>query len=547
MNSMKDDAKGMFTGGGDDDGEGMASKLGIEMDDETMDKGKQMAAQIAENWAEMKASMMAKLKIIISWGQIASSFGGTFEIPWPASFKGMLGGMGLVANIDVMQLFNGMKCNLDTSFVRTYWTHMFSLPALLFIIGVAAIVAALPLMLNKKRKYTLTDLKSRIIASLAFVTFLLYPGLANRIVTVYKCRLIGGVDYLVADYSVVCWEGAHAKMVAANYFFIAAYIIGMPLIMFLSMYANRKTIKSDPKNVHMLSMYGSMYKAYEPDYWFFEIIEMMRKLVLTAGLVLVSPGSTAQIFLGILVCFFYCCATMNMKPLLDESDDHLSQAASVQLFMTLLTGLVLKVDVSSEGRYEQMVVGGLLIFMNVAIIAMGLGVLGKTFVDAQMENLQAQKKKALMVANVAKAAKTKLTKPSEEGGEDEQSNMPTEKALTVGMMYNEMNDMDTDKPSEEGGEDEQSNVPTIADAPALTDEQSNVPTIADAPALTDEQSNVPTIVDAPALTDEQSNVPTIADDLTQREADPLNSLSAQHAQVPNDHVLSLIQAKRSVD
>jgi hypothetical protein len=243
-------------------------------------------------------------------------------------------------------------------------------------------------------KYELADLKPRIVASLAFITFLLYPGLANRIVTVYKCRLIGGKDYLVADYSVVCWEGAHMQMVVANFFFLGAYVIGMPLIMFLAMYMNRETIKSDPKNEHMLKMYGSMYKAYEPDYWFFEILEMMRKLVLTAGLVLVSPGSTAQIFLGILVCFFYCCATMNMKPLLDDNDDYLSQAASVQLFMTLLTGLVLKVDVSSEGRYEQMVVGGLLIFMNVAIIGMGLGVLGKTFVDGQLKQLEAQKEKA---------------------------------------------------------------------------------------------------------------------------------------------------------
>jgi hypothetical protein len=183
------------------------------------------------------------------------------------------------------------------------------------------------------------------------------------------------------------------------------------------LWKNKDKIMDDPEDEEMTKKYGSMYGPYEPPFWYFEIIEMMRKLVLTAGLVLVKPGSTAQILLGILVCFFYCVAQMNLKPLLEDNDDYLSQAASVQLFLTLLTGLVLKIDVSSEGAYEQAMTGFLLILMNVIIMSMGVGVMVKTWLDEQVEKLEKYKEKAGLFAKIFGACYGRFHKPAEKHAE----------------------------------------------------------------------------------------------------------------------------------
>ena len=38
---------------------------------------------------------------------------------------------------------------------------------------------------------------------------------------------------------------------------------------------------------------GSLYLDYEPKYYYWEVVEMMKKMMLTGGLVLLAPGSSA--------------------------------------------------------------------------------------------------------------------------------------------------------------------------------------------------------------------------------------------------------------
>ena len=50
---------------------------------------------------------------------------------------------------------------------------------------------------------------------------------------------------------------------------------------------------------------GSLYVDYEPQYYYWEVVEMLKKMMLTGGLVLLAPGSSAQIVLAILITLFY--------------------------------------------------------------------------------------------------------------------------------------------------------------------------------------------------------------------------------------------------
>ena len=49
----------------------------------------------------------------------------------------------------------------------------------------------------------------------------------------------------------------------------------------------------DKTHVHHLGIarrYGNLFQQYEPKYWYWECIEMVRKLLLTGGMVLVADG-----------------------------------------------------------------------------------------------------------------------------------------------------------------------------------------------------------------------------------------------------------------
>ena len=87
-----------------------------------------------------------------------------------------------------------------------------------------------------------------------------------------------------------------------------------------------------------------MWGAYERKYWFWEVVEMGRKLMLAGVMVVVVEGSTLQIAIGLLVCFLSFGGYTAWQPYEEQSDDNLQMFCQLQLFSTLLCGLLLKVN-----------------------------------------------------------------------------------------------------------------------------------------------------------------------------------------------------------
>ena len=58
---------------------------------------------------------------------------------------------------------------------------------------------------------------------------------------------------------------------------------------------------------------GSLYGQYETRFYYWECIEMIKKMMLTGGLVLLAPGSSAQILLGILITLVYLCLVFKVE------------------------------------------------------------------------------------------------------------------------------------------------------------------------------------------------------------------------------------------
>ena len=90
-----------------------------------------------------------------------------------------------------------------------------------------------------------------------------------------------------------------------------------------------------------------MYAAYEPSRYAFEIFELFRKLLLTSVLIFVAPGTAAQLVVALLVCFISLVINVRLQPFVRQRDDDLQMFAQIQLFLILLSGLLLKVEITS--------------------------------------------------------------------------------------------------------------------------------------------------------------------------------------------------------
>jgi hypothetical protein len=50
---------------------------------------------------------------------------------------------------------------------------------------------------------------------------------------------------------------------------------------------------------------GGLYANYDPDCWYFELIELLRKVVLTSLLVFIAPDTPLQSAMGVLFAVFF--------------------------------------------------------------------------------------------------------------------------------------------------------------------------------------------------------------------------------------------------
>ena len=93
-----------------------------------------------------------------------------------------------------------------------------------------------------------------------FVVFLLYPGMGTKIFRVFKCKNVSGNYFLVADYSVACYQGEHLIATSFAIFCIFFYVCGIPAIS-LFVFSESKFIYLHIKSSEMDIIFAKIISA----------------------------------------------------------------------------------------------------------------------------------------------------------------------------------------------------------------------------------------------------------------------------------------------
>jgi hypothetical protein len=109
-----------------------------------------------------------------------------------------------------------------------------------------------------------------------------------------------------------------------------------------------------------------LWQAYKPEYWYWEIIETTRKLMLTAVLSVCSPGSSEQSIFGVIMAWAYITLYSYYQPYEGASDNVLAAAGQIQIFFTFFAALIIQNDLM--GKKWNLLLGINLTVVNTAII-----------------------------------------------------------------------------------------------------------------------------------------------------------------------------------
>lgn len=226
-------------------------------------------------------------------------------------------------------------------------------------------------------------------------TYLILPSTAAKIFQVFSCQDVdpdddvsGDDEYMTVDYSVSCSSSKYLFGFAWAIASILVYPIGVPAYYFYVLFSNKesiqcredvaiKTVQTPSTSDHVsprLKPILLLFEAYEPKYWYWEVVETTRRLMLTGVLVLIAQGSAVQILVGICLSLFFLTLYDSYPPFADPIVGRLEAVAQRQILSVFSLALLVKANFGSVSIVALDVFLILAIFANIIFTLYNLAV-----------------------------------------------------------------------------------------------------------------------------------------------------------------------------
>ena len=121
-----------------------------------------------------------------------------------------------------------------------------------------------------------------------------------------------------------------------------------------------------------------LYENYKDDAWYWELVEVVRKLVLTCGIILIGRESRAYVGLASICSGLFAIFYAFRKPIRDEFEDKLQLTSLLVIFLNLGIGVILKIPKESvpsdvDQYVDSLLVNILVVGANVLVIVLVVG------------------------------------------------------------------------------------------------------------------------------------------------------------------------------
>jgi hypothetical protein len=133
------------------------------------------------------------------------------------------------------------------------------------------------------------------------VLLLAYPGVSHKIFMMYRCVWVDGVAYLEADVTLECYTSQWAMYAGYAGVMGCVYVVGLPVAVFGILWRERGSLFGPHSDVTR-DKWGFLYEVYTPSGWFWEVEEMLRRLLLVSVVVFVDSGSVSREVVAVCVC-----------------------------------------------------------------------------------------------------------------------------------------------------------------------------------------------------------------------------------------------------
>ena len=339
---------------------------------------------------------IVKIKIIVSTFQVIIATATVLTVKMPKAFNSFTNGLSFF-NLNFATVFP-IGCSANFTFIDTLIMTTVApmiVGAMLFVMFIFEYTfERKKIQANKERKKgdkkkAFNRIKSAYTNYFFYLSYLILPMVSTTIFKMFICTNIDPHNetsgesnyYLTADLNISCSSTYYKKGVLYACLMILVYPIGIPALYMHLLYQyryeimNRKKPKLIPvvnesttnpivdsdveKEVQTRSRSSSyptnqanvlparvarlsfLWQSYKPQYWYWEIVDTSRRIILTAVLSVVRPGSSQQSILSVLLALLYIKIYGYFLPYDVPDDNILAEVGQFSIFFTFFGALVI--------------------------------------------------------------------------------------------------------------------------------------------------------------------------------------------------------------
>ena len=231
------------------------------------------------------------------------------------------------------------------------------------------------------REESLKIIQHKHVSMVLLVLFLVYSSASSTVFQMFDCEdLDDGNNYLRADYSIHCDGSRHrALMVYAGFMFFL-YPLGIPAFFAYLLLQNRHVLLDKTGRKHALNVrsISDLWEPYKPSRFYYEVIECVRRIVLTGIILVVDDDSATQIAVSLILAFAFTVLSEGLAPYESQTDAWVSRLGHAVVVSSMYYALLLKVHVSDESHTSQRAFEIVLIVIHVAMVLAVIGEAGIT-------------------------------------------------------------------------------------------------------------------------------------------------------------------------
>ena len=309
---------------------------------------------------------LQSLKILVVTWQILTQFSAIANVTYPDIYQKFLDGLDIF-NFDFSWILSA-GCVMDIDFHDKLL--MVTITPIVSLAFLACTYTAASWK-NRENYEVLVKIQDRHVSMVLLLTFLVYSNVSSVLFKAFSCEhLDDGKYYVRSDYSIQCDSSKHVGFQVYAGVMIVVYTIGIPVfygcLLFRDMDVLTKSDRVDDSS--RVVAISDLWQPYRPKVFYYEIVECLRRIILSSVVVFIYPDTSAQIAITLLLSFIFVMVYEVMRPYVSKWDTWMSRIGQIVVFVSMYLALLLKVDVSGERYESQKFFEGVLVFANSVMI-----------------------------------------------------------------------------------------------------------------------------------------------------------------------------------